>query len=467
MIDRSDIQGLVFGSYARKPASCVLLIRFGEGDAARWLARLVPEVSSALSAERHTSVCSNVAFTFRGLERLALPPPTLAQFSSEFRHGMAHPARSLVLGDSGEDDPRSWEFHDGADGGIDAVVLVYAVDAARLEERLEALDASAERFGLETTELPMYLPADGREHFGFRMGVSEPSIPGRRRRGGTRLPLGEFLLGYRNARGGRSEVPLAPRRLSTREPPRLVSDATAVAFGYNGSYLVLRKLEQRVAAFRRFAEQAARQGGASSAEHAAARFIGRWPNGAPLALHPDALPTDPGSSRRFGYRETDALSHGCPLGAHVRRANPRDALGPDARRALRSANSHRLLRRGRLYGPRLEPGDDDDGSERGLVFLALNADLGRQFEAVQGSQLNDAHFAGLRDERDPLLGQDTSGVAPRRFSVPGEPVRRTISDVPRFVRVRGGAYFFLPSLSSLGYLADLRRTDDQAHRPSS
>jgi len=466
-MDRSDIQGLVFGSYARQPVSSALLVRFEAGDPGSWLARLLPEVSSALAGEADAQVRLNVAFTFRGLERLGLPPATLAGFAPEFRQGMAHPARSLALGDAGEDAPRHWHFHDGAQGGVDAVVLVYAADVAGLDARLDSLDAGFERFGLEAGELPTYLPADGREHFGFRMGVSEPSILGRRRRGQTRVPLGEFLLGYANGHGERAPTPTAPRRRSTREPPRLLGDASAVAWGFNGTYLVLRKLEQRVAAFWRFAEEAARESGARSVELAAARLIGRWANGAPLSLFPESPPSDPGSLA-FGYRELDPLGRRCPLAAHVRRANPRDALGVDARSALRSANLHRLLRRGRLYGPRVEQAGLDDGVERGLVFMALNADLARQFETVQGSQLRYAHFGSARSEREPLLGSGAGdGSAPGRFSVPGEPVRTTLHDLPKFVRVRGGSYFFLPSLSALGYLADLRHADGAAPRPSS
>jgi deferrochelatase/peroxidase EfeB len=130
-------------------------------------------------------------------------------------------------------------------------------------------------------------------------------------------------------------------------------------------------------------------------------------------------------------------------------------------------NRHRLLRRGRPYGPLLpDPVTEDDGADRGLVFICLNANIARQFEFVQQTWLNDPKFHGLYDNKDPIVGDnfDTSlageGTPPEggpdipyRFTIQGEPFRQRIQGIPRFVHVRGGGYFFLPGKAALRFLA--------------
>lgn len=439
-MNRADIQGLLFSGYSAQKASALLLIRFGDGRANAWLRRLLPQVSSGADAVRREPFRVNVAFTHRGLAQLRLPKSTLDGFSREFRQGMAHPERSAALGDRAGDEPSAWDFSDGAPGGVDALVLVYAPSSGELESKLDELERSLARFELEFERQLTYLPSDGREHFGFRMGVSEPGLRGARSRRspGARLANGEFLLGHADGAGDRQRGPVAPVRRSTRETPPLVDYARAVDFGFNGSYLVVRKFEQRLEAFQAFF---AAQGQAAPLR--AAQLVGRWPNGASLALHPDGPPLQTGAEPRFSYRAYDPKGHRCPLGAHVRRANPRDSVTGDAR----DSDRHRLLRRGRLFGPPALA--DGAPAERGLLFLALNADIERQFEYVHASWLASGKFAGLRDEPDPLLGHASS------FSLPGEPSRRRLLGLPQWVRVRGGLYSFLPSLRALGYLADL------------
>jgi len=163
----------------------------------------------------------------------------------------------------------------------------------------------------------------------------------------------------------------------------------------------------------------------------------------------------------------------CPVGAHVRRANPRDSVEKGSSglpslaeafdRPTRVANRHRLIRRGRSYGPFLpdavleelqtsaaEP-IKDDGEKRGLVFAAFVASIRRQFEFVQTTWCNNPDFQGLTSEPDPVVGGRTPHQ-PASFTVQADvPLR--LREVPRFIRVRGGAYFFMPSLRALRYLA--------------
>jgi deferrochelatase/peroxidase EfeB len=153
----------------------------------------------------------------------------------------------------------------------------------------------------------------------------------------------------------------------------------------------------------------------------------------------------------------------CPIGSHIRRTNPRDALNDDPQQSLELSNQHRIVRRGRSYGTPLvedmDPaklmGTPDDRTERGLHFICLNAAIDRQFEFVQNLWANNPKFGGLYDDPDPLIGVLDGEKA--TFTVQKEPVRCAYSDMPRFVQVRGGAYFFLPGIAAIRMLADVKQ----------
>jgi deferrochelatase/peroxidase EfeB len=187
-------------------------------------------------------------------------------------------------------------------------------------------------------------------------------------------------------------------------------------------------------------------------------MVGRWPNGAPMAVSPDLDDPELSDFNDFGYGKADRDGLGCPIGAHIRRAHPRDSLDPDpgTDRSIELDKRHRLLRRGRAYGPPLPPeerladGASDD-EPRGLYFICLCANVTRQFEFVQHTWINNRKFDGLYDDADPLVGRrDASGGI---FTVPRRPVRRRITGMPSFVTVHGGGYFFMPGLRALRYLA--------------
>jgi deferrochelatase/peroxidase EfeB len=153
----------------------------------------------------------------------------------------------------------------------------------------------------------------------------------------------------------------------------------------------------------------------------------------------------------FRYHESDPLGLKCPLGAHVRRDNPRDALEPQpgTENSLAVNRLHRLIRRGRSYGPFLPEGQVD-AADRGLMFIAINANIGRQFEFIQHSWLMDRRFNGLYAESDPIVGADLEN----EFAIPGTPVGSRCTGLTRFVHVAGGSYFFLPGLRALRFLAE-------------
>ncbi len=390
-------------------------------------------------------------------------------------------------------------FSETAFGGGDvvhAIVLLYTPDAAAaatLAAKVEAALLPHNVTRVRTLELNLEVEPSGvsNEHFGYADGLSQPAPydkGGAVTLGGVPVtapdpvqgvPLGEVLLGYINGHNEIAPGPVVPGdQIVTPDPealkPKVVPDPRPARaglipdpkaqgffnFGLNGSYLVIRELKQDVAAFWKSMEENAAaitarepvNAAPITADWLADRVIGRNRQG--QLLGPDGpMPLDPTGQPDSGYlfRDRDPLGHGCPLGSHVRRANPRDSLAPTPDQGptlLHSANNHRILRRGRKYGPKIADPHVDDGVKRGLLFMCLNTDIARQFEFVQTTWLLNSSFHTLYDEVDPLVGPD--GM----MTVPEDPLRRTIH-VQTFVQMVGGDYFFLPSLPALRYLAQL------------
>ncbi|MEM7037198.1 MAG: peroxidase, partial [Bacteroidota bacterium] len=160
----------------------------------------------------------------------------------------------------------------------------------------------------------------------------------------------------------------------------------------------------------------------------------------------------------------------CPLGSHVRRSNPRDVLSTNKpESSIKISNRHRILRRGRNFGPPISQDFDIDeilhaptnNTERGLHFICFNANIARQFEFVQHTWTDNTKFQALYSDPDPILGiKDTRDKSEfHDFTIPAKPVRRKIRGLSRFVHVMGGAYFFMPGLRALRFLSELSPTD--------
>jgi Dyp-type peroxidase family len=215
--------------------------------------------------------------------------------------------------------------------------------------------------------------------------------------------------------------------------------------GKNGSYVAYRKLAEHVGAFRDFLAQNAAT--PDEQELLAAKLMGRWRSGAPLVLAPErddpALGADPQRTNDFDYGKMDPFGYACPIGAHIRRMNPRDTAPADMRR-------RRIVRRGATYGPGLPEGAPDDGADRGVATFAGCASLVRQFEILQRVWANDPTFQGLQNERDPLIGNQDGTFD---MTIPRRPIKRRIHGLPAFTTVRGGAYLFLPGIRALRFLA--------------
>ena len=455
-VELEDIQGLVASGYNHLPHACFLLLEIADATAARgWLAQLGGELTTAAGRVEGDAV--NVALTPSGLQKLGVPPSALAGFSREFQDGITEPSRARVLGDSGDSAPDRWAWGAPDAEAVDVLLLLYASTPSRLTNVVER---RADLHGSGLRELHrLDARRDDREHFGFRDGISQPVVDGVRAgtAAGT-IATGEFVLGYPNEYGQFTDRPLLdhsedPERLLPPDP----EGSGRSDLGRNGTYLVLRQLAQDVSAFwthlQRIAERSGNGYGDVTA--LAARMVGRWPDGAPLVLAPDHDDPALSGANDFAYHATDQLGLRCPIGAHLRRAHPRDSLDPNPGSSTSVAidRRHRLLRRGRIYGPRLDRDAalaGGDGRERGLHFMCVCASVSRQFEFIQHTWVNNPKFDGLYEDADPLIGP-----AGRAFTIQARPARRRLIDLPAFVRVRGGGYFFLPGIRALHWLGSL------------
>ncbi len=469
-LEKDDIQGLLAWGYGHLPSAAWHLLKVTDpAKASRWLAATTDLVTTA-DGDSPTDAAVNIAVTPTGITAFAgkaLGKRLVSGFSTEFRAGMTDEHRRRLLGDEGETrDPSQWVW--GKPGEqIDVIVLLYATTDAKLAALERKVLGSEASIGVSPVRKLATNWLGEREHFGFHDGISQPAIAGLRPgRPEDTIAAGEFILGYENEYGKRTDRPLvAPKDDPNGLLPTAAENPELADLGRNGSYLVVRHLSQDVPGFWQFADEASRHNGGRSPgtrdqarEALAARIVGRWPSGAPLTLAPDQDDPEHRSENDFGYHGDDAEGLKCPVGAHVRRANPRDSLDPRPGTADSIAinKRHRLLRRGRTYGEAITPAQalaarsngGGDADERGLLFACLCGNLARQFEFVQHTWVNNPKFAGLYEDPDPLLGPEGGTL-----TIQARPVRRRVTSLPEFVSVRGGAYFFLPGVRALRYLA--------------
>jgi Dyp-type peroxidase family len=449
-LELSDIQATVLRPRPAPYRGQYVILRIGDAAQGRELVRrLIPHVAPA--EEWWHPILNGwlgVVFTYSGFKALGLPQDTLDSFPEPFRQGMA--ARAGILNDTGWNAPEHWQAPFGSPD-VHIALALYAKDQEHLDEFIHiAREAHQDLpkleilYRLNFSELP-----EGRNPFGFRDGLhnprvgssgaplpnTQPSASGSDRPLEVDAPVkpGEFVLGYEDELG---QIAQSPRPEQLR---------------LNGTFVAFRKFRADVAAFRRFLRD--NSNSPEEEELLAAKMVGRWRSGAPLVLAPEkddpSLGADLARNNQFSYSE-DLRGMRCPFGAHIRRVNPRDSLSD----SIVNVNIHKFIRRGTNYGPPLPDGVlDDDGVERGGIFLIVGAYLDRQFEFVQSQWIADGDFMGEGAEQDPLLG---NAEGDRFYTIPKQPIRRRLKGLPHFLRMQGGEYCFMPGIRGLKWIAGFR-----------
>lgn len=475
ILEVDDIQGIIVRGYANLNAACFVLLRIGDASKAKpWLAEIAGKVQDGTTNPANT--CLNIAFTFEGLRTLGLDSQALALFSNEFQEGMNGEYRSRILGDQGESAPDKWQWGGPNSEQIHILLMLYARDEETLKTFYGANSSGFENAGLSQVGRKLEtIPLNGKEHFGFADGISQPIIAGLSKSGTEEntIRAGEFILGYPNEYSQFTVSPLVKSQADHKGilPPD-VNGSGDHDFGRNGSYMVYRQLHQKVREFWEFLDQETRNSDNSSNPEArvklAAKMVGRWPSGAPLVLAENHDQPELGKQNDFLYHKTDPLGLKCPFGSHIRRSNPRGSLPPNpgSKTAVAIGKRHHLLRRGRSYGKPVDPSlvpeailaSTEQNAERGLHFICFNGNIRRQFEFIQQTWVNNRNFAGLYNDPDPLIGDNDMwrDGKPSTFTVPENLVRKRVLNLPRFVDVRGGGYFFMPGIRAIKYLSTIR-----------
>lgn len=438
-VDLDDIQATVLRYRPEPYYGTHVMVRVTDAQAGReFVRRLTPHVDSAADWWQAGHSWISVAISYSGLVALGVPQDSLDSFPEAFRVGMA--ARAGQLRDDGDNAPAHWDAPFGS-GQVHIGVSIFSDSEQAWHQTMAMARQQYEGFpGLAVLiEQDFGAQPGDLNPLGYKDSIGQPAIegsgvdplPGQ----GPAIKAGEFILGY----PGEDGVPL----------PMPSPDV----LGRNGTFAGLRKYQSRVGTFNRFlAEHAQTE---QERELLAAKLIGRWRSGAPLTLVParddPELGADPRRNNDFSYA-ADPDGRQVPLGSHMRRMNPRDTKLA----ILTDVNIHRIIRRSTTYGTPYDPdaiSPQDDETPHGLYFIFLSAKAMATLEFLQQEWINNGNFAGLGEERDPNVGLQEDGAT---FTIPRQPVRRRIHGIETFNVLRGGEYFFLPSLTALSWLGKER-----------
>ena len=456
-----DIQGNIVRGYNQPLVRHLILEVTNRVEARKFLSASVadesgdvPPITREKSWKIKPDSCFNIGITYEGLKALGTPAEHLATFPKEFVEGMTK--RALKIGDFGESAPENWPVPFDQPDRVHIVASVHASDKKRLDDIQSRVAQSFNVIGIRDGRNL----AEGKVNFGYVDGISQPKFkgvhdPSQGNNNEPIDPLGTILLGY--------ETRLEGIKFSVPTPEML---------GLNGSFNAFRVLSQNASGFEDFLSAAADQiiknkdvdkllsrGQAKRIgpgldtkgalrEIVAAQLLGRWRNGVPYETSPETPNPDPKVSYtnfNYGYKSR------CPVGAHMRRANPRG--GPIVQHVANY--TRRLVRRGMTYGPDFDPSNPDD-RERGLLGNFIGANLGAQFEAVMYDWLNlGLQHPEITGSNDALLGANSPETSWFDMTTKtGDKIR--LRGFPRFVNARGGAYTFLPSIKAIEYLSNLK-----------
>jgi deferrochelatase/peroxidase EfeB len=480
-LDLEDIQGFILRGYRMPMVRHFLLTVGAPAEARRVLGRLVsgdetdaPQVTTARdwhvgfepgpgdnTAElprRKPDYCLNLGITWPGLVALEIPDrvPALSFKSfGAFTAGAAE--RAVLVGDVGPSAPANWSGGFGTDRDH-VLVTLHALSPAAMttySDRLTALLAEGGAFreiwrqdGMALMEMRDGDPVPtSKVHFGYTDGISQTTIRG----GPERYPPD-------------NQKPCDPWLFVLLDEAENYFVPEPRELGLNGSFAVFKMAETDVVGFESFLQSNKDQ---IDPELLAAKMCGRWRNGVPLALSPDTDSPPGGISpeqlNNFEYVNADGSGDPrglrCPVGAHMRRINPRGQPVTGQGHPGGSNNTHRLIRRGMPYGPVYDPAQPYDGIERGLLGYFINSNIENQYEFVLSQWVNDSEFAGAvrlhPKSKDPMIGTqdpaDSIFVIPQANGVP--PIK--VTGLSTFIVTKAAAYCFLPSITAVRFIASL------------
>ena len=491
-LNLADIQGNVVRAYGHAGYWYARYLFFRIDDASKtraFLTRVTDRVTSSAHADPERNkqqappdATTNVAFTFAGLQAIELPAASLMGFPQEFAAGMQK--RMSILGDEGSSAPERWDNIWRKE--VHIWISINGRDDEQVEARYQWILQQNEVTGQGVELLTGHRGAQGaedlpfqsgkalfgpdgkptgKEHFGYRDGISDPVFEGQPHKPNAVLGRGKLLAGDKWAPLAAGEF-LLGHLDEALEYPKAPMPRSLVL---NSTFMVYRKLHQNVSTFRRYLDdEASRFEG--SKELLAAKFTGRWrDNGAPIVDAPDDASkqrwdakfsaADDSERRRmltdFHYND-DIDGARCPLSGHLRRMNPRGSLEFGQKGAFNTpgalADRRRMLRRGLPYGQ--SGPETTDESEQGIIFMALNASIERQFEFVQQQWVNYGNDFKEGNDKEILLGNHTGRGKAVIPEIPGSgKPPHFLANLPRFVECRGGDYFFLPSITALKLIA--------------
>jgi putative iron-dependent peroxidase len=458
-----DIQGMLTNGFGWLTESrfWLLTIRDGQEDRARaWLSELarsnlMVSAQRVLKGKENSNIYEAVAiaFSFGGLTKLGLRETSTHPFPTPFRSGMGSTLRESLLRDKPRQEWR-WSDVEGHAGRQTVHVVVANWRSPNAKRQMPSPDSDGFCTITTVENRPGSFKKDGKlyEPFGFRDGVAQPVIRGLRDEDGENPkrvrreagPLyedrvvapGEFVLGYRNEY---DELTYCPDVEHWAESGHATHPGGR--FTLNGSYLAVRQIEQNVDAFNALKA-------ASGGEAICEKLVGRLTNGLPLSWKGDrSIAVSDSKADAFRYQVEDANGFMCPIGAHIRRMNPRDSLRVDVKSGVKSSKLHRLLRRGRPY---VEETEDKDKPKQGIFFIACNSDLERQFEFIHQRWMRNPRFGDLHHQDDPMVG---SRAQHKKFTIPGLPSGDDVS-LHALTQAVGGGYFFLPGMKALQFIVE-------------
>src|SRR5262245_19571005 len=463
MADLGNVQALV-ARRSNKPLIVVLLFKLGDRSQAKaFLRQWSAGTPAGMAPDIGGQPALHFLFSWNGLETLLQDHPTLdvARGRREFEvffvdpsQAPNHPAMATQLGLIGDSAPDRWWDGRFASGDIDLAIHGSFDTAEQKADTLDRLRTSAAQHGLQELALPSlpdralsgFRPADGRLHFGYRDGITTPDVDWNDTGQPGKVDLREFVVGYPN-----DDYPTSPQR------PGAWRD-----FAQDGSYVGLSWMHQDVAAFNKFlrlngpvAAPGTEPGKAS--EWLAAKLMGRWRDGTPLAKFPDEAPSPPVLNNDFGYAD-DPAGMKCPITAHIRVAFCRDQPMKFANKVRFPRRAPRLIRRGFSYGAALA-GETDDGVDRGVVGLFLFARVNEQFYTVlrwlQKTDFSEtfSQIPNGLNAQDSLFGNRRDATANTQLHLLRQGSAPTTIQLVDFTKYKGVTVLFAPSIRGLATLS--------------